>query len=95
MAMSSFTKAQTLTEKQEITGAFGGGEFAPMWHMANRQGLSSEKEGSIYTRMGVGGEHKFSKSGIGVNWELDLAVGINLTSSIVLQQLYVDIDWKR
>lgn len=95
LVSAGLTKAQTLTEKQEITGAFGSGEFAPMWHMANRQGLSSEKEGSIFTRMGVGGKHKFSKSGIGVDWELDIAVGINLTSSIVLQQAYVDLNWKK
>lgn len=38
-------KAQTITERHEATAAMGGGEYTPFWHIANRQGLRSEKTG--------------------------------------------------
>ena len=87
--------AQKLTEKQEITGTFGSGDYAPMWHMSNRQGLVSDEKSSAFTRLGIGGEHKFSKTGIALNWEFDFAVGMNLASTIFVQQAYIDINWKK
>ena len=88
------TKAQTLTERQELTGTMGTGEYAPMWHMANRQGLSSEKNCMVAARAGLGGRHHFTKSGIGLNWDVDLAGGMNLTSDVFIQQAYIDFTWK-
>lgn len=87
--------AQKLTEKQEITGTFGSGDYAPMWHMSNRQGLVSNEKSSAFTRLGIGGEHKFSKTNIALNWEFDFAVGMNLASTIFVQQAYIDINWKK
>jgi hypothetical protein len=87
-------KAQTLTEREEISGTFGGGEYTPFWHMSNRQGLSSDENWSVYTRNSIAGSHTFSKKGIGLEWEFDFAVGMNLTSRILVQQAYMDLNWK-
>ncbi|MBO7272053.1 MAG: hypothetical protein J6U89_04170, partial [Bacteroidaceae bacterium] len=41
-------KAQTIATRYEACGAYGSGTYAPFWHMANRQGLGSEKTGMGY-----------------------------------------------
>lgn len=87
-------KAQILTARQEITGVYGNGDFAPMWHMSNRQGVASEKVGFGYARLGIKGDHKFSKSGIGFNWGADVVAGLEMTYPVFVQQAYVDVSWK-
>lgn len=96
LALLSFTGvgAQRLAESQEMTFAYGGGKYAPMWHMSNRQGLASEKVGFGYARLGVMGNHKFSRSGIGLDWGADVVAGIEMTSPVLVQQAYVDVSWK-
>ncbi len=96
LALLSFTGvgAQRLAESQEMTFAYGGGKYAPMWHMSNRQGLASEKVGFGYARLGVMGSHKFSRSGIGLDWGADVVAGIEMTSPVFVQQAYVDVSWK-
>lgn len=68
--------AQTITESQELSGAVGDGEYAPFWHMANRQGLGSEKTGMTYARVGASGNHPFKKSGIALDWGVDIIAGM-------------------
>ena len=89
------TKAQTITESQELSGALGSGEYAPFWHMANRQGLVSEKTGMAYARVGVGGNHPFKKSGITLDWGADIVAGMNIASTVFVQQAYVVCSWKK
>ncbi len=88
-------KAQTITERQELTATCGAGEYAPMWHMANRQGLGSEKPGMAYARVGTGGDYLMKGSGITFDWDIDFVAGWNMASSVFVQQAYVDISWKR
>lgn len=88
------TKAQTITERQELCGTFGTGEYTPFWHNANRQGLSSVKKDIIYARVGVGGEHLFNRSGINLDWGADVVAGMNMASTVLIQQAYVDCKWK-
>lgn len=96
LALMSFTyaQAQELVESQEVTCAYGNGDFAPMWHMSNRQGLASEKAGFGYARLGVMGNHKFCRSGIGFNWGADVVAGLEMTYPVFVQQAYVDVSWK-
>ena len=88
------TKAQTITERQELTGALGGGEYAPFWHMTNRQGLGSEKRSMGYARVGVGGNHPFSKSGIAIDWDFDMVAGGHMASNVFVQQANIDLTWR-
>lgn len=94
LILTATTKAQTITEKQEITGAMGSGEYAPFWHVANRQGISSEKTTMGYARVGTGGNYLFKKSGISLDWDVDIVAGMNLASTVFVQQAYVDCSWK-
>ena len=87
-------KAQSVTERQELTGAISHGEYAPFWHTANRQGLGTEKSCMTYARVGVGGNHPFSKSGITIDWNLDLVAGMNMASTVFVQQANVDLTWR-
>ncbi len=87
-------KAQTITERVELTGNYGSGSYAPMWHMAGRQGVASRESAMAYLRNDLGGEHFFSKSGIGLDWGVDFVVGYNMTFPIFVQQAYIDMSWK-
>ena len=87
--------AQTITERQEVTAVVGTGKYAPMWHMANRQGKSCAETGMTYTLVGTGGNHQFSAMGLGLNWDFDIIAGTHLTSAIYVQQANVDIEWKK
>ena len=95
IAATTYSTAQTIAERQEVTATVGTGNYAPMWHMANRQGKSSAGAGMMYTLIGVGGNHLFYNTGIGLNWDIDFIAGSSLTSTIYLQQANIDIDWKR
>lgn len=88
-------KAQTITESVEMTGTAGSGDYTPMWHMANRQGVSY-KDGSFgYMRNNLEGNHMIGKSGISLNWGFDLVAGTSLTSNVYIQQAYIDLKWKK
>lgn len=92
---SSFVHAQTFRTKYEVGGALGYGGYTPMWHFSNRQGLGSQKTNWAYANVGIGGEHKFSKSGIRLDWGAEVTGGYNLTSNAFMQQAYIDLEWKR
>ncbi len=87
-------KAQTVSERQELTCAYGNGEYAPFWHITNRQGLGSEKTGMAYTRVGASGNHPFKKSGIALDWGIDVVAGVSMASTVFVQQAYVECTWR-
>lgn len=95
LMLSSGACAQVLTDRNEFVAAFGSGDYAPLWHVANKQGLNSEKTGSLYTRLGVSGEHPFSSHRLELDWGFDFVVGHNLVSRIFIQQAFLDVRWKR
>ena len=88
-------KAQTIATRYEASGAYGSGTYAPFWHMANRQGLGSEKTGMGYARVGAQGNHPFKKSGITLDWGADIVGGMNMTSAVFVQQAYVECSWRK
>ena len=87
--------AQILTDRNELVATYGSGNFAPMWHTTNRQGVNSEKNNSVYARLGASGEHLFSNIDLNLDWGVDVVAGYNLVSSVFVQQAYFDIRWKR
>lgn len=86
--------AQTISTRYEASGTYGSGEYTPFWHMANRQGLGSEKTSMGYARIGVGGNHQFPKSNIAIDWDVDVVTGVHMASTIFIQQANVDFRWK-
>ena len=89
------SNAQQLSTKYELSGTLGSGEFTPFWHMANRQGLCSHENSAFYARLGVEGHNIFSNTELTLRWGADAVVGYSLTSTVILQQAYFDIQWKR
>lgn len=87
--------AQTITERIELSGSAGSGAYAPFWHMAGRQGISSRENCMAYLRNDLEGKHLFSKSGISIDWGAGFVAGYNMTYPVFVQQAYIDITWKK
>ena len=87
--------AQTIHTRYEAGGAYGSGNYTPFWHMANRQGICSHNNGMFYTRLGAEGHNIFSNKKMTLEWGADVVAGYNLTSSVYIQQAYIDFKWKR
>ena len=73
-----------------------GDDFAPFWFTANRHGLFSTDTNSGYLKAGI---FRSLEEDNDRNWRhgygLELAGAYNHTSSIIVQQAYYDIAWKR
>ena len=95
LLIAPMAQAQTLTTRYEASGTYGSGEYTPFWHMANRQGLSSHGNHSLYARIGIEGRNRFNNKDITLEWGADMVVADNLTSTIFLQQGYFDFQWKK
>ena len=87
------TTDPSLTYHVETGATAGGGNYAPLWFTANRNGLSSIEPNSIYLKT----ELTFSKK-LNHHWDirtgLDLATAANNTSAFIIQQAYADISWQ-
>ena len=57
----------TLATKYEAGTVFGSGDFAPMWHFSNRQGIGSNESNWTYAKAGIAGINKFNNCGIKLN----------------------------
>ena len=98
IAFLSFTlsvSAQVLHESSGLVATYGSGDYAPMWHNANSQGVNSMKNSSVYVRLGVGGEHPFFNDNLELDWGVDAVGGYNVTSNVFVQQAFLDVRWKR
>lgn len=93
--LSLGVNAQILTDRNELVAAFGSGNYAPMWHTTNTQGINSEKVNSVYARLGVAGTHLFSDIDLNLDWGVDAVAGYNLVSPVFVQQAFLDVRWKR
>lgn len=75
--------------------AKAGGDSSPLWLTANRHGLSSVSGDAGYLRAGIerpAAHDSLHKWRIG--YGIDLAGAYNFTSSVVVQQAYVDVAYK-
>ena len=95
LLISFSSNAQQLSTKYELSGTFGSGDYTPFWHMSNRQGLCSHGSDAFYARLGVEGYNIFSNTELTLRWGADAVAGYNLTSTVILQQAYFDVQWKR
>ena len=91
----AWLQAQTMSEVYEFSGMGGSGDYAAFWHTSNRQGVGSIDTESYYTRLGLSGDHFFSNRKLNVEWGADIVIGTNLTSTVFVQQAFVDLGWKK
>ena len=78
-----------------VQGTAGKGDSAPFWFSNNRYGLGSLESNSALLRAGI---HREAETDSLHNWRFgygtDLVGAINHDSKFVLQQLYVDVQYK-
>lgn len=83
----------SLTYKVELQGSFSEGK-TPLWLNANRYGLSSLDEtngyvrGALFRPLSSDADRRF-----GLGYGVDVAIPVNYTSDVVLQQAYVEGRW--
>ncbi|MBO5787342.1 MAG: hypothetical protein J6R07_01555 [Bacteroidaceae bacterium] len=92
---SKTKQAHSISTRYEAGAVYGSGDYAPMWHIANRQGMGSYKSNWAYARLAVNGKNTFSNGNIALDWGADIVGGYNLTSPVFIQQAYFDFSWKK
>ena len=84
----------SLCYRTEIQGTLASGDHSPLWLSANQYGLSSLKPNSGYVRgalqrpLSVDDGRKW-----GLGYGLDMAVAAGFTSTLVVQQAYIEGRW--
>lgn len=92
---SAVLYAQEFKYSVEAAGAVADGEYAPFWHISNRQGVISKDTESGYLRAALGGTHRFANNAWLLTYGADIIAGHNHTSTLFIQQAFADISWKR
>ncbi len=100
IATSINTFAQDLskgiTYSMELNAVTSSGDTAPFWFTENRYGLSSISNNSGYIRGGVFRDaRQDSLCKVRLGYGVDVAIPINYTSDIVIQQLYGELEFKK
>lgn len=80
----------------EMQTTNGGGKFSPLWLNANRYGLSSLEKNNGYLLAGIEKPLALdSAKQWGLGYGISMAAAYNFTSSIVVQEAYVEGRWKK
>lgn len=88
-------QAQNIEYKIEFNGALSNGDYAPFWHISNRQGIASVDSQSGYLRTALFGNHNVFDNKLNIAWGADIITAHNHTSTFFVQQAYVDVKYKR
>lgn len=95
-AQSVFSTAGKQIQYKVEAQATAGGDHSPLWLNANRYGLSSVKGSNGYLRAAA---VRPTEADSGRKWRLgyavDLAAAYDFTSSVVVQQLYAELQYKK
>lgn len=79
-----------------LSGTVGGGDHSALWLHSNRYGIASGETNSGYLRGGL--FRPYSADSL-YQWRYgygaDIAVAANHASTLIIQQLYADIAWKK
>ena len=85
--------AQEFNYRIETNASLSGGNYAPFWHVSNRQGIGSIDTESGYARAALYGNNSFGK-----DWQIgygaDFIVAHNHTSNVYIQQAFADVNWR-
>lgn len=86
---------QDIEYRGEMSTTLGSGDYAPLWHTANRYGLGTTENCSGYLRMAV--ERHVETDSLH-DWRFgygaDVVVPVNYGNHVILQQLYADVRWR-
>ena len=86
----------SLAYRAELQATVSGGDHNPLWLNANKYGMSSLKKANGYVRGAI--ERPLSLDNgrkWGVGYGLDVAVAAGFTSTLVVQQAFVEARWLR
>ena len=84
----------SLQYRAEMQGTLAGGDHSPLWLNANKYGLSSLKKANGYIRGAI--QRPLSNDDgrrWGVGYGVDLALAAGFTSTLVIQQAYIEARW--
>lgn len=80
----------------EAQGTASSGDYTPLWLNANKYGLSSLETTNGYMRASlIHSQPTDSLRHIALNYGVDLAVAGGFTSTLVVQQAYAELQWKK
>lgn len=94
LAQETWKLGDSLQYHVELQGTVGSGDHSPLWLNANKYGLSSLKPSSGYVRGAV--ERPLSADDgrkWGLGYGVDVAVAAGFTSTLIVQQAYVEGRW--
>ena len=94
LAQEAWKLGDSLQYHVELQGTVGSGDHSPLWLNANKYGLSSLKPSSGYVRGAV--ERPLSADDgrkWGLGYGVDVAVAAGFTSTLIVQQAYVEGRW--
>ncbi|MGN0233693.1 MAG: capsule assembly Wzi family protein [Bacteroidaceae bacterium] len=78
-----------------MSGMASSGTYAPFWFTANRYGLSTSNTESFLMRASL---DRSTRSDSAQRWRIgygaDFAVAAGMSSHLILQQLYAEVEWK-
>ena len=84
----------SLQYRAEVQATAGGGDHSPLWLNANRYGLSSLKTANGYVRGAVERPLRVDDGRRwGIGYGVDVAVAAGFTSTLVVQQAFVEARW--
>ena len=87
--------AHALKYSTELSTTLSTGDHAPFWLTSNRHGLSSVERNSVYFRAGIFRDaHTDSTYKWRLGYGADFALAGNYTSTLIVQQLYADIQYR-
>ena len=84
----------SLQYRAEMQGTLSGGDHSPLWLNANKYGLSSLKKANGYIRGAI--TRPLSNDDgrrWGVGYGVDVAMAAGFTSTLVIQQAYIEARW--
>ena len=84
----------SLQYRAEMQGTLAGGDHSPLWLNANKYGLSSLKKANGYIRGAI--MRPLSNDDgrrWGVGYGADVALAAGFTSTLVIQQAYIEARW--
>ena len=84
----------SLQYRAEMQGTLAGGDHSPLWLNANKYGLSSLKKANGYIRGAI--QRPLSNDDgrrWGVGYGADVALAAGFTSTLVIQQAYIEARW--
>lgn len=87
------TASAQLEYRVEAAGTASSGDHAPLWLNANKYGLSSVDKTSGYVRAGLFNPLRNDSARLDWGYGVDVAVAGGFTSTLVVQQAYVEGRW--